>query len=87
MLRIKLLNLNYRKKLNLIYIYKENSSNFYKFNLKRIKILIFLIKSLIMISIPKDSQKDIKVCVCTLGKLENKYIREFVQHYKNYGVD
>ena len=30
---------------------------------------------------------DIKVCVCTLAKLENRYIREFVQHYEKYGVD
>ena len=30
---------------------------------------------------------DIKVCVCTLAKLENRYIREFIDHYKNYGVD
>ena len=30
---------------------------------------------------------NMKVCVCTLGKNENKYIREFVQHYKNYGID
>ena len=30
---------------------------------------------------------NIKVCVCTLGKNENKYIREFVQHYKAYGID
>ena len=29
----------------------------------------------------------IRVCVCTLGKNENKYIKEFVQHYENYGVD
>jgi len=28
-----------------------------------------------------------RVCLCTLGKEENKYIREFVEHYKNYGVD
>ena len=28
-----------------------------------------------------------KVCVCTLAKLENRYIREFVQHYEKYGVD
>ena len=84
---IKQLNLNYRKKLNLKYIYKGNSSNIYKLNLRRVKSLIFLIISLILIRNPKNSQKDIKVCVCTLAKLENKYIREFVQHYKNYGVD
>ena len=29
----------------------------------------------------------IQVCLCTVGKKENKYIREFVAHYKNYGVD
>ena len=28
-----------------------------------------------------------KVCICTLGKLENRYIREFVIHYEKYGVD
>lgn len=30
---------------------------------------------------------NIKVCICTLGKQENKYIKEFVEYYKNYGVD
>ena len=28
-----------------------------------------------------------KVCICTLGKNENKYILEFVEHYKKYGID
>ena len=28
-----------------------------------------------------------KVCLCTLGKEENRYIREYVQHYEKYGVD
>ena len=28
-----------------------------------------------------------KVCVCTPVKEENRYIREFIQHYKKYGVD
>ena len=31
--------------------------------------------------------KNIKVCICTLGKNENKYIKEFVEYYKNYGID
>ena len=35
----------------------------------------------------QDIIKNLKVCVCTLGKQENKYILEFVEHYKNYGVD
>ena len=28
-----------------------------------------------------------KVCLCTLGKQENRYIREFVSYYKKLGVD
>jgi len=32
-------------------------------------------------------KRKIKVCICTLGKKENKYIREFIKHYLKYGVD
>ena len=28
-----------------------------------------------------------KVCLCTLGKKENLYIKEFVDHYKKYDID
>ena len=31
--------------------------------------------------------KNTKVCICTLGKNENKYIKEFINHYKDLGVD
>ena len=30
---------------------------------------------------------NIKVCVCTIARHENVYAREFVEHYKKYGVD
>ena len=30
---------------------------------------------------------DLKVCLCTLGKMENRYAREFVEHYKKYDID
>jgi hypothetical protein len=30
---------------------------------------------------------NLKVCLCTLGKNENLYAKEFVDHYINYGVD
>ena len=35
----------------------------------------------------KSINKQFKVCLCTPAKKENLYIREFVEHYKNYGVD
>ena len=31
--------------------------------------------------------KNTKVCICTYGKEENLYIREFILHYYKYGVD
>ena len=34
-----------------------------------------------------DNKINMKICLCTLGKNENKYIKEFVEYYKNYGVD
>ena len=34
-----------------------------------------------------NNKKSLKVCICTLGKNENKYIKEFVKHYKKLGVD
>ena len=35
----------------------------------------------------KYKENNLKVCICTLGKEENRYIKEFVEHYKNYGID
>ena len=31
--------------------------------------------------------ENIKVCMCTIGKEENLYAREFVNFYKEKGVD
>lgn len=47
--------------------------NFYKFN--NIKLLL------------KAKKNNIKVCICTLGKQENRYIREFIEYYKKLGID
>ena len=32
-------------------------------------------------------KKNIKVCLCTPCKNENRYIREYVEYYKRYGID
>ena len=59
---------------------------YYKF----IFIIIILILILFLNKIKKKIDNiinNVKVCVCTLGKKENNYIREFVKHYLSYGVD
>ena len=50
----------------------------FKYNL----LTIFVILNLIL-----KNEKNLKVCLCTLGKEENRYAREFVEHYKKYDVD
>ena len=46
---------------------------------------IFIFNFLILFNIFFKSQ--IKICVCTVGKIENRYIEEFVEHYFKYGID
>ena len=50
--------------------------------LKSLEIILFLFIYLKFIQIDK-----LKVCLCTIGKLENLYVREYVSHYIKYGVD
>ena len=47
-------------------------------------IIIFEIYNFIFV-ILKISK--LKICLCTIGKEENLYAREFVSHYKKYNVD
>ena len=49
--------------------------------------IILIIISLLLLFVYYYKHHNIKVCICTIGKLENKYIREFVIHYKKYNVD
>ena len=63
--------------------------------IKIVTLQIFLIYIIIILlnkikyynEIKNKKFNNIKVCLCTLGKNENKYIKEFVEYYKNYGVD
>ena len=34
-----------------------------------------------------NKNKELKVCLCTIGKKENLYASEFVEHYKKIGYD
>jgi len=49
--------------------------------------LYFLNNIIIFELFRKNELNNLKVCICTVGKEENRYIQEFVEHYKNYGVD
>ena len=40
-----------------------------------------------LLKVVNNTKNDIKVCICTLGKNENRYINEWVEHYEKYGVD
>lgn len=59
-----------------IIIYKRHKKN------KEI-IICSLILTLVMIK----KSKDIKICLCAIAKNENKYLREFVEHYKKIGYN
>ena len=68
-------------------IYKYLISNFITKILLFILYIYFLDQSNKILLSKNYRLSNLKVCVCTLGKNENLYIREFVEHYKSYGVD
>lgn len=39
------------------------------------------------VTLRNEKKKDIKVATCVLTRLDNKYIREYVEYYKNLGTD
>ena len=50
------------------------------------KSLLFVI-NIFLIFIKIKRNKSLKVCLCTIGKKENLYASEFVDHYKKIGYD
>ena len=72
--------------LYLINFYMKNEQLDFIKNINIIKCFLLL---LIIINniVYKNRKKEIKVCLCTLGKNENKYALEFVEYYKNFNVD
>ena len=55
--------------------------------LKYIKFILLTFIIIIIYYKKLTKSKKIKVCVCTIGKKENKYIKEFIEHYKKYKID
>ena len=73
-----------------MFFFKKNKcKNIIYLNINIIlKFLIFIIIFILFDLIPKNKiKKEIKVCLCVIGKKENKYIKEFINHYKLLGYD
>ena len=52
-----------------------------------IVIILLFIEIVFSYYLFKLNSKSIRVCLCTIGKKENKYVLEYVEHYKKYGID
>ena len=48
---------------------------------------IFLIRKDTIIKGEEESNQNISVCLCAIGKKENLYAKEYVEHYKKIGYD
>jgi len=62
------------------------------FQWKYFKIFFIIIQFIVFLinfkkAIFEKVRFDLKLYLCTYEKKENKYIREFIECYKNYGVD
>ena len=66
-----------------------NSYDYLYFNKKKIIkiIIVILIYCSYIMLISKFKNNYIKICICTIGKNENRYIKEYIEYYKKYGVD
>ena len=61
--------------------------NKYKSKLSLIIFTFFLINYEFYFGLKKDKNKNIKIALCTMGKKENLYAKEFVEYYIILGVD
>lgn len=83
--RVIYINFIFIKKLSFFLSDGKNINKLYK--------LIILISIVVFFIIIKTEIinfriiKNTKICVCTPVKKENRYIKEYVEHYKKYGVD
>ena len=62
---------------------KDIHYEYLNYILKLISIMIINIFIFINILLKNNQIKNTKVCLCTNGKKENLYVREYVEHYKN----
>ena len=77
---------SHKKSLKIRLIEKSELMNF-----RKIKVMfhfLFLFIYLYLSRNIKTNQiNETKICICTLVKQENLYIREYLEHYKSYGIN
>ena len=67
---------------------KKKKKIFFYFNKKKFfKIIVIFNLSIFIYLLLKLKFNNIKICLCTMGKLENLYVREFILYYKKLGID
>ena len=54
---------------------------------KKVFYIFFFIIVLNLIKYIKINEKQLKICLCVIGKNENLYVKEFVEHYKKLGYN
>jgi len=66
---------------------QKNKFKQYLFKFKIVTFLFLIFSSLLLVLYRYKKINQIKICICTIGKQENKYIKEYIEYYKNYGID
>ena len=80
----------YKKASKFRYIYKDKLKPKNILCKKKFYLLLFLFIlyfSIFFNKIKIINKKETKICICTLAKQENLYVREYLEHYKKYGVN
>ena len=54
---------------------------------KKLLILILFVINFILIQIYQKKEKKLRICLCIIGKKENLYAKEFIEHYKKLGYN
>ena len=69
------------------YIYLQYIGNKIKLSYFKISIIKFILFIYFFLLTFKNERKQIKIALCTMGKKENLYVKEFVDYYIKFGID
>ena len=55
--------------------------------IRSLKFFVYIYLIILIVLLYEKKEKNLNVCICTIGKEENRYIREFILYYEKLGVD